>query len=83
MRLLPQDVGGDIHGGHTVPISRLARDQLQVTVLLDRLGEALDALARVGRTGLPFNLSDLAAVWVKLVQEFRRRQLLLIKELSW
>ena len=70
--MLAQDVGSDIKRRHAIPIARLTRDQLQVVVFFDRLGESFNALPRIGRARLTFNLGDFAAVRVELVEEFRR-----------
>src|ERR1700730_7819878 len=70
--VLPQDVGGHIQSGHPIPVIRLTRDQLQVARFLDRLGKPLNPLACVGRTGLPFDLGNLGAIGIELVQKFPR-----------
>ena len=55
--MLTQDVGSDVEGRHAIPITRLARNQLEVVVFLERLGEPFDARPRIG-SRLTFNLSD-------------------------
>jgi hypothetical protein len=52
-------------------IARLARNQLEVIVFLDRLGEPFNARPRIRRACLTFNLSDFSAVRVELMKEFR------------
>ena len=70
--MLTQDVGSDVEGRHAIPIARLAGNQLQVVVFLDRLGEPFNARPRIGRACLTFNLSDFSTVGIELVEEFRR-----------
>ncbi len=70
--MLAQDVGSGVEGCHAIPIARLTRDQLEVVVFFDGLGEPFNSRPRIRGACLTFNLRDFSTLRVELVQEFRR-----------
>ena len=64
-----QNVAGGVHGLQAVPVAGLAGDHVEVAVFLGGIGEALDALAGIGRTGLAFDLGDIATVGIHRMEE--------------